>query len=141
MKAMAETIFVGHQPGTYKVYKTIGGYAIMFLDHDGNSRNVDGNQIYEHRQNAYRRAKQLNQIERVQQGLKEVEASWWAGPYKTGKGTGKYYIHPNKHEPTQDAMLGFASLDALEEWIEQRRVWLAEREKQIREQIEADEMQ
>lgn len=57
---MTETTFVDHEPGTYKVYKTIGGWALMFLDENGNSRNVDGSKVYKHRQNAHRRCKQLN---------------------------------------------------------------------------------
>lgn len=57
---MAETIFVGHTPGTYKVYNTIGGWSIMYLQLDGNSRNVDGGKVYKHRQNAYRQCKHLN---------------------------------------------------------------------------------
>jgi len=58
---MSDTIFVDHQPGTYKVYKTVGGWSLMFLDVQGNSRPVDGDKVYPSRQNAYRRCKQLNQ--------------------------------------------------------------------------------
>lgn len=57
---MAGTIFVDHQPGTYKVYKTVGGWSILFLDLQGNSRNIDGNHVYPSRQNAYARCKKLN---------------------------------------------------------------------------------
>lgn len=57
---MAETIFVNHIPNTYKAYKTIGGWSIMFLDGKGNTRNVDGGKIYPNRQNAYARVKRLN---------------------------------------------------------------------------------
>lgn len=54
------TIFVNHTPNTYKAYKTIGGWTIMFLDDQGNTRNVDGGKIYPNRQNAYARVKRLN---------------------------------------------------------------------------------
>ena len=57
---MAETIFVGDEPGTYKAYKTIGGWKLMFLDENGNSRGVDGDKLYPSRQNAYKRSKKLN---------------------------------------------------------------------------------
>ncbi len=61
---MAETIFVNHTPGTYKAYKGLGphgnGWYIQFLDEQGNSRLTDGGKMYKHRQNAYRRVKQLN---------------------------------------------------------------------------------
>lgn len=56
-----QTIFVNHEPGTYKAYKTIGGWTIMFLDENNNSRPADGSKVYKHRQNAYARAKQLNE--------------------------------------------------------------------------------
>lgn len=54
------TIFVGHTPGTYKAYLAIGGWGVMFLDKDGNTRNADGGKIHKHRQNAYRRVDRLN---------------------------------------------------------------------------------
>lgn len=57
---MSETIFVGHEPNTYKAYKTVGGWAIMFLDTNGNTRNVDGGKVYPNRQNAYARVRRLN---------------------------------------------------------------------------------
>ena len=57
---MADTIFVGHQPNTYKAYKTIGGWGVMFLDDNGNTRNADGGKIHANRQNAYARVKRLN---------------------------------------------------------------------------------
>lgn len=58
---MSETIFVGHKPGTYKPYKTVGGWKVMYLDEQGNSRPADGDKLYAHRQNAYARAKVLNE--------------------------------------------------------------------------------
>lgn len=57
---MADTIFVGHKPGTYEHYKTIGGWGVMFLDKDGNTRNADGGKIYAKRQNAWARKDRLN---------------------------------------------------------------------------------
>lgn len=58
---MSETIFVNQPSGTYKAYETKGGWAIQFVDEKGNARPVDYGKIYKHRQNAYRRAKQLNE--------------------------------------------------------------------------------
>jgi hypothetical protein len=60
-RTVGTTIFVGHKPGTYKPYNTIGGWAVMYLDENGNSRNVDGGKVYPHRQNAYNRSKVLNE--------------------------------------------------------------------------------
>ena len=71
--------------------------------------------------NAYRRRRQLNRLVQVQQALIEVGGSWWAGPYKTGKGNGKYYIHPNRDDPRQEDISDFPLLDALATWIEQKR--------------------
>jgi hypothetical protein len=74
---MADTIFVNHTPNTYKAYKTIGGWSIMFLDHQGNSRNVDGGKVYPNRQNAYARVKRLNHP--IKHAIKKTgmcEADW-----------------------------------------------------------------
>jgi hypothetical protein len=66
---VATTYFVDHQAGTYKAYKTIGGWSIMFLDEKGNSRPADMGKVYKHRQGAYRRMRQLNEAlgERIKQ--------------------------------------------------------------------------
>lgn len=112
----------------FKVKSVDAGYQIVWDSKDGERNPVplafEWDKIYTGpgaQSNAYRRCRQLKQLVQVQDGLREVGAAWWAGPYKTGKGNGKYYIHPNRHEPTQDAMIGFASLDALSEWIEERK--------------------
>lgn len=74
---MAETIFVNHTPNTYKAYKTVGGWSIMFLDDKGNTRNVDGGKVYPSRQNAYARVRRLNHP--IQHAIKKTgccEALW-----------------------------------------------------------------
>ncbi|SRR6266705_635479 len=72
---MSTTIFVNHQPGTYKAYQTVGGWSIMFLGEDGNSRPADYGKVYKHRQNAHRRVRQLNGIVTLQQAIGESEYS------------------------------------------------------------------
>lgn len=67
---MTETIFVGHKPDTYKAYKTVGGWSIMFLDRNGNTRNADMSKVYPNRQNAYARVKRLNHP--VQHAIKKT---------------------------------------------------------------------
>ncbi len=59
---MAETLYPGHRPGTYKPYKTIGGWKVMYLDEHGNLRVADGDKLYPSRQNAYKCSKRLNDV-------------------------------------------------------------------------------
>lgn len=64
---MTKTIFLGHTPGTFKAYYGLGtngksGWSVMFLGKDESISYPDGHHIYTHRQNAYRRAKQLNEL-------------------------------------------------------------------------------
>jgi hypothetical protein len=88
--------------------------------------------------NAYRRHRQLNKLVEIQATLFEIGGAWWAGPYKTGRGQGKYYIHPNRDEPTQEALLGFRSLDALEQWIVKQRERNAKLEQEDQEEVESN---
>lgn len=73
---MTKTIFVGHETGTFKAYYGMGsegvGWYIMFLDSKGNTSYPAGEHAYKHRQNAYRRTKQLNEL-LVQQATKQGE--------------------------------------------------------------------
>lgn len=71
---MARTIFVDHEPGTYKVYLTIGGYVVNFLDEKNNIRPTDGDTIYKYRQGAYRRCKQLN--DNLKERLMDKKRGW-----------------------------------------------------------------
>ena len=68
---MTKTIFIGHEVGTFKAYYGLGpngksGWYVMFLGENGNTSYPDGHHIYNHRSNAYRRAKQLNDLLRQQ---------------------------------------------------------------------------
>jgi len=76
---MPETIFVNHEPGTYKAYKTIGGWGVLFLDQNNNSRPADGGKIYKHRQSAYRRCKQLNDSlpQTLEAILRKADVAWY----------------------------------------------------------------
>lgn len=56
-----QTYFPGHEPGTYRPYKTIGGWVISYLDHNNEIHPASSREEpYKHRQSAARRAKQLN---------------------------------------------------------------------------------
>lgn len=79
VKTMPETIFLDHQPGTYKAYKTVGGWGILFLDEKNNSRPADGGKIYKHRQSAYRRCKQLNDSlpQTLETILRKTDVAWY----------------------------------------------------------------
>lgn len=55
---MAMTTFVGHTPGTHKVYNIIGGWSLMYLDLAGNSHN--DSQVYTDRAEAERERKSRN---------------------------------------------------------------------------------
>ena len=64
---MTKTIFIGHKPGTFKAYYGLGengktGWIVMFLGEDESTSYPDGHHVYKHRQNAYRRARQLNEL-------------------------------------------------------------------------------
>lgn len=76
---MSDTIFVGHKPGTYKAYQTIGGWKIQFLDENGNIRSADGDKLYPSRQNAYYRAKILNE------SISDGTLHWFYVERKDGK--------------------------------------------------------
>jgi hypothetical protein len=58
--AVTSTSYPGHEVGTYKAYKTIGGSVINFLGVDGQLRGMDGGKIYPSHKNAQARARQLN---------------------------------------------------------------------------------
>jgi hypothetical protein len=64
---MPETYYVGHEPETYKIYKTIGGWVVKYLDERNNISDAPGQSLYTHRQNAYRRAKQLNDALKIKE--------------------------------------------------------------------------
>jgi len=56
---MSETIYT-QKPGKYHVQKTVGGWVVVYVQDEHTSRNVDGGRIHESRQNAYAKAKRLN---------------------------------------------------------------------------------
>lgn len=79
---MTETIYVGHKPGIYKPYKTIGGWVVNYLDSTNTLRGVDGGKLYPHRQNAYARSKKLNtSLERALEKTGMAEATYYGGEY------------------------------------------------------------
>ena len=91
---MPETMYVHHPRGTYKAYWGLGengksSWYVMFLDAQGNARDVDGNTRYDHRQNAYRRAKQLND------GIPADHDNWYYVDQKDGS-CGQYVLTTNK---------------------------------------------
>lgn len=53
------TINIG-KAHTYGVQKTIGGWVVVYFNEDGSIRNVDGGKTHAKRQNAYAKAKRLN---------------------------------------------------------------------------------
>jgi hypothetical protein len=56
---MAETIYT-QKPGKYHVQNTIGGWVVVFVEDSHTCRNVDGGKVHKSRQNAYAKAKRLN---------------------------------------------------------------------------------
>lgn len=57
---MNETINTG-EVNSYIVQKTIGGWVVCYLNADRSIRNVDGGKVHKSRQNAYAKAKRLNE--------------------------------------------------------------------------------
>lgn len=77
---MAETIYVEHRPGTYKAYKTIGGWTVNYLGVNNTLRSVDGGKIHKKRQNAYAKAKRLNdRLKCVLESTGMAEAEYGSG--------------------------------------------------------------
>ncbi len=56
----AQTINRG-KVNSYIVQKTVGGWVVVYLNEDRSIRNVDGGHVHKSRQNAYAKAKRLNQ--------------------------------------------------------------------------------
>jgi hypothetical protein len=48
------------EPGKYRAQKTVGGWVVIFVNEDRSTRNVDGGKLHKNRQNAYKKAKRLN---------------------------------------------------------------------------------
>lgn len=57
---MNETIYPAKYYPIYKPYKTIGGWIVLYLTDRYTARNVDGGKVHKSRQNAYAKAKRLN---------------------------------------------------------------------------------
>ncbi len=67
-------------PGKYHVWKTVGGYVVVFIVDRTTMRHVDGGKIYKDRQNAYRRAKRLNTaLKRALEKTGMAEAEYGSG--------------------------------------------------------------
>ena len=56
---MTETIYT-QEVGKYHVQKTVGGWVVVFISDRNTARNVDGGKVHASRQNAYAKAKRLN---------------------------------------------------------------------------------
>ena len=56
---MAETIYT-QAPGKYHVQYTVGGWVVVYIQDRHTARNVDGGKVHKSRQNAYAKAKRLN---------------------------------------------------------------------------------
>lgn len=77
IKPMNATINTG-KVNSYIVQKTVGGYVVAFLNADRSIRNVDGGKVHENRQNAYAKAKRLNDALKralAKTGMAEAEYS------------------------------------------------------------------
>ncbi len=68
---MSETIYA-QEAGKYHVQNTVDGWVVVFVHDAHNCRNVDGGKVHKSRQNAYKKAKRLNdQFEQAQRVLSE----------------------------------------------------------------------
>jgi len=65
---LQRTIFT-QEPGKYHAQKTVGGWVVVFIQDSHNVRNVDGGKVHESRQNAYAKAKRLNDYAEAQRLL------------------------------------------------------------------------
>src|SRR5258706_16269462 len=81
IKPMNATINTG-KVNSYIVQKTVGGYVVAFLNADRSIRNVDGGKVHENRQNAYAKAKRLNDaLKRALDKTGMAEAEYGSGDY------------------------------------------------------------
>lgn len=56
---MSETIYT-QKPGKYHAQQTVGGWVVVYIQDEHTARNVDGGKVHKNRQNAYAKAKRLN---------------------------------------------------------------------------------
>lgn len=56
---MTDTIYT-QEVGKYHAQKTVGGWTVVFISDRNTARPVDGGKVHESRQNAYAKAKRLN---------------------------------------------------------------------------------
>jgi hypothetical protein len=71
---MTDTIYT-QEPGKYHVWKTVGGWKVVFIVDRHNFRDVDGGTLHANRQNAYAKAKRLNdRLKRIMQKTGMAEA-------------------------------------------------------------------
>lgn len=57
---MADTFYPAEYYPIYKAWKTIGGWVVVYLQDSTTMRNVDGGKLHKSRQNAYAKARRLN---------------------------------------------------------------------------------
>jgi hypothetical protein len=54
------TIYPAKHYPIYKVWQTVGGWVVVFIEDHYNYRDIDGGKVHKNRQNAYAKAKRLN---------------------------------------------------------------------------------
>src|SRR5258708_1887824 len=84
IKSMTEqvTIYPDATPGTYKAYKTVGGWVVNYVVDHNTIRPVDGGKVHKKRQNAYAKADRLNHpIKYALKKARMVEAEYGGGDY------------------------------------------------------------
>ena len=59
-KLMTTPRTINTQKPGYRAQKTVGGWVVIFVNEDRSTRNVDGGKLHKNRQNAYKKAKRLN---------------------------------------------------------------------------------
>ncbi len=77
------------EPGKYHAQKTVGGWVVVFVNEDRSIRNVDGGKLHKNRQNAYVKAKYLNDA------IPADHNNWYYVDQKDGS-CGQYVLTDNK---------------------------------------------
>src|SRR5258706_13921158 len=75
--------------GKYHVQKIVGGWTVVFISDRNTARSVDGGKVHESRQNAYTKAKRLNDA------LPADHDNWYYVDQKDGS-CGQYVLTTNK---------------------------------------------
>jgi hypothetical protein len=116
------TIYPDATPGTYKAYKTIGGWVVNFVEDRNTIRPTDGGRVHKNRQNAYARVERLNHP--VKHALKKhgmAEAEYLDGYIanaqdEQGEYGDQYSLTLRQGEMPPFETKFFASVEELEEY-------------------------